>query len=156
MRPHGQQPTRLLCPPNSLGKNTGVGCHFLLPQIPAAAAAAAAKSLQSCLTLCDPIDGSPPGSPDPGTLQARTLELVAISFSIKSLIVTNYKEAGGFPNSSAVKNPPANAGDVGSIPGGRISPGTEHGNPLHDSCLENPMDTGAWQATVHKVAKSPT
>ena len=47
----------------------------------AAAAAAAAKSLQSCLTLCDPIDGSPPGSPVPGILQARTLEWVAISFS---------------------------------------------------------------------------
>ena len=46
-----------------------------------AAAAAAAKSLQSCSTLCDPIDGSPPGSPVPGILQARTLEWVAISFS---------------------------------------------------------------------------
>ena len=45
------------------------------------AAAAAAKSLQSCLTLCDPRDGSPPGSPVPGILQARTLEWVAISFS---------------------------------------------------------------------------
>ena len=43
--------------------------------------AAAAKSLQSCPTLCDPIDGSPPGSPVPGILQARTLERVAISFS---------------------------------------------------------------------------
>ena len=47
----------------------------------AAAAAAAAKSLQSCPTLCDPIDNSPPGSPVPGILQARTLEWVAISFS---------------------------------------------------------------------------
>jgi len=47
----------------------------------AAAAAAAAKSLQSCPTLCDPIDGSPPGSPIPGILQARSLEWVAISFS---------------------------------------------------------------------------
>ena len=47
----------------------------------AAAAAAAAKSLQSCPTLCDPIDGSPPGSSVPGILQARTLEWVAISFS---------------------------------------------------------------------------
>ena len=46
-----------------------------------AAAAAVAKSLESCPTLCDPIDGSPPGSPVPGTLQARTLEWVAISFS---------------------------------------------------------------------------
>ena len=45
------------------------------------AAAAAAKSLQSCLTLCDPINSSPPGSPVPGILQARTLEWVAISFS---------------------------------------------------------------------------
>ena len=45
------------------------------------AAAAAAKSLQWCPTLCDPIDGSPPGSPVPGILQARTLEWVAISFS---------------------------------------------------------------------------
>ena len=44
-------------------------------------AAAAAESLQSCPTLCDPIDGSPPGSPVPGVLQARTLEWVAISFS---------------------------------------------------------------------------
>jgi len=48
---------------------------------PAAAAAAAAKSLQSCPTLCDPIDGSPPGSAVPGILQARTLEWVAIPFS---------------------------------------------------------------------------
>ena len=47
----------------------------------AAAAVAAAKSLQSCPTLCDPIDGSPPGSSIPGILQARTLEWVAISFS---------------------------------------------------------------------------
>ena len=47
----------------------------------AAAAAAAAKSLQSCQTLCNPIDGSPPGSPVPGILQAKTLEWVAISFS---------------------------------------------------------------------------
>ena len=46
-----------------------------------AAAAAAAKLLQLCLTLCDPINGSPPGSPVPGILQARTLEWVAISFS---------------------------------------------------------------------------
>ena len=53
----------------------------LLFNMLSAAAAAAVKSLQSCPTLCDPIDGSPPGSPVPGILQARTLELVAISFS---------------------------------------------------------------------------
>ena len=50
------------------------------------AAAAAAKSLQSCPTLCDPIDGGPPGFPVPGILQARTLEWVAISFSISEVI----------------------------------------------------------------------
>ena len=52
-----------------------------MPNIIAYAAAATAKSLQLCPTLCDPVDGSPPGSPVPGILQARTLEWVAISFS---------------------------------------------------------------------------
>jgi len=51
-----------------------------MPNALAAAAAAAAKSLQLCPTLCDPIDGSPPGSPVPGILQARTLEWDAVSF----------------------------------------------------------------------------
>ena len=54
---------------------------YLFKSQHAAAAAADAKSLQSCLILCDPIDSSPPGSPVPGILQARTLEWVAISFS---------------------------------------------------------------------------
>ena len=156
MQPHRRQITRLPRPWDSPGKNTGVGCHFLLQcmkvksesevaqsclslrdpmdcSLPGSsihgifqaksaglgchslpqgifttqksnphllcllylyhcitwealnydidAAAAAAKSLQSCPTLCDPIDGSPPGSPIPGILQARTLEWVAISFS---------------------------------------------------------------------------
>ena len=58
-----------------IGHNRVTFTHSLM------AAAAAAKSLQSCLTLCDLIDGSPPGSPIPGILQARTLEWVAISFS---------------------------------------------------------------------------
>ena len=58
-----------------------------------------------------------------------------------------------------VKNLPANAGDirdVGLIPGLGRSPGEGHGNPLQYSCLENPMDRGAWWATVHRVAKSWT
>ena len=76
--------------------------------------ATAAKLLQSCLTLCLPIDGSLPGSPVPGILQARTLEWVAISC------------------------------------------GEGNGTPLHYSCLENPMDGGAWWAAVHGVAKSWT
>ena len=52
-----------------------------------------------------------------------------------------------------VKNPPANAGDTGSIPGSGRSPGEGNGNPLQNSCLENPMDRGAWRATVHGVTK---
>ena len=52
-----------------------------------------------------------------------------------------------------VKNLPANAGDLGSIPGSGRSPGEGNGNPLQYSCLENPMDRGAWQATVHGVAR---
>ena len=56
-----------------------------------------------------------------------------------------------------VKNPPANTGDLkdaGSIPGLGRSPGGGRGNPLQYSCLENPKDRGAWQATVHRVARS--
>ena len=61
----------------------------------------------------------------------------------------------GFPCSSMIKNPHANAGDAGLIPGlGRESPGEENGNPLQYSCLENSMDRGAWWATVHGVPKS--
>ena len=48
------------------------------------------------------------------------------------------------------------AGDLSSIPGSGRSPGEGNGNPLQYSCLENPMDRGAWYATVHRVAKSPT
>ena len=63
----------------------------------------------------------------------------------------------GFLGGSAVKNPPAGAaGDMGSIPGSGRSLGGGHGNPLHYSCLENPMDREAWRATDHGVAKSWT
>ena len=67
----------------------------------------------------------------------------------------------GFPGGSVVKNPPAKAGHSGLIPGSGGAwqlPSLEegHGNPLQYSCLENPMDRGAWQATVHGVAKSWT
>ena len=58
-----------------------------------------------------------------------------------------------------VKNPPANAGDIrdtGLIPGLGRSPGGGHGNPLQYSCLENPMDRGAWWATFQGATKSPT
>ena len=62
----------------------------------------------------------------------------------------------GFLGASVVKNPPANAGDAGdldSIPGSGRSPGEENGKPLQYSCLGNPMDREAWQATVQGVSK---
>ena len=62
----------------------------------------------------------------------------------------------GFPGGSIVKDLPAKAGDVGSIPGLGRSPGEGNGNPLQYSCLENSMGRGAWQATVHGVAKNQT
>ena len=61
----------------------------------------------------------------------------------------------GFPGGSVLKNLPANAGDaedVGSVPGSGRSPEGGHGNPLQYSCLENPMDRGAWWAAVYKVS----
>ena len=58
----------------------------------------------------------------------------------------------GFPSGTWVKNP-VNAGDVGSIPGLGRSSGEGNGNPLQYSCLENPMDRGVWQTTVHGVHK---
>ena len=65
----------------------------------------------------------------------------------------------GFPGGSVVKNPSASAGaagDAGLIPESERSPRGGHGNLLQYSCLENPMDRGAWQATAHSVAKSWT
>ena len=60
----------------------------------------------------------------------------------------------GFPGGSLLKNLPASAGDTGLIPGSGGSPGGENANPLQYSCLENPMDRGAWQAIVHGIAES--
>ena len=62
----------------------------------------------------------------------------------------------GLPGGSVVKNLPASAGDSSSIPGSERSPGEENGNPFHPYCLENPMDRGAWRATVHGVTRSRT
>ena len=71
----------------------------------------------------------------------------------------NLPSSLGFRSGSVVKNLPVNSGatgNLGSIPGLGRSPGKGNGNPLQCSCLENPMDRGAWQATVHGVAKSWT
>ena len=63
---------------------------------------------------------------------------------------------GDFPHSAVGKESACNAGELGSIPGLGRSPGEGNGNPLQYSCLENPMDRGAWQVIVHGVAKSQT
>ena len=62
----------------------------------------------------------------------------------------------GFAGGSAVKDLPANAGDADSIPGSERSPGEGNGNPLQYSPIGNPVDSGAWWATIHGVVKSQT
>ena len=90
MRPHRQQPTRLCHPWDSPGKNTGVGCHFLLQCMKVKSESEVA---QSCPTLHDPMDYSLPGSSIHGIFQTRVLEWVAIAFSVSTthhlLINTN-------------------------------------------------------------------
>ena len=78
VRPHRQQPTRLLCPWDSPDKNTGVGCHFLLQCMKVKSES---EFAQSCPTLSDPMDCSLPGSSVHGIFQARVLEWGAITFS---------------------------------------------------------------------------
>ena len=80
MRPHRRQPTRLLCPWDSPGKNTGVGCHFLLQCMKVKSES---EVTQSCPALRDPMDCSLPGSSVHGIFQARVLEWVGIAFSNK-------------------------------------------------------------------------
>ena len=75
---HRRQPTRLPCPWDSPGKNTGVGCHFLLP---CRKVKSESEVAQSCPPLSDPMDCSPPGPSIPGIFQARVLEWGAIAFS---------------------------------------------------------------------------
>ena len=60
----------------------------------------------------------------------------------------------GFPSGSVVKNPPDNAEDMDLIPGWGRSPGEGNGNPLQYSCLKNPVDRGAWRATVHGLQRA--
>ena len=85
VRPHRWQPTRLPRPWDSPGQNTGVGCHFLLQCMKVKSEVA-----QSCPTLSDPMDCSPPGSSIHGIFQARVLEWGAIAFSLESCTDTIY------------------------------------------------------------------
>ena len=87
VRPHRRQPTRLPRPWDSPGKNTGVGRHFLLQCMKVKSKSEVA---QSCLTLLDPMDCSPPGSSIHGIFQARVLEWGAIAFSRNALLLSFY------------------------------------------------------------------
>ena len=140
MRPHRQQPTRLPHPWDSPGKNTGVGCHFPLQCMKAKSES---EVTQSCPTLSDPMDGSPPGSFVHGIFQARVLEWGAIACSTQvaqwERIHLPRKETQGTRVQSL---------------GLRRSPGKGNCNLCQHSSLENSMDRGAWQATVHGVTKS--
>ena len=89
VRPHRGQPTRLLCPWDSPGKNTGVGCHFLLQCMKEKSESDVA---QSCPTLSDPMDWSLPGSSIHGIFQARVLEWDAIAFSDNNAYLSHYCE----------------------------------------------------------------
>ena len=95
VRPQRRQPTRLPRAWDSPGKNSGVGCHFLLQCMKVKSESEVA---QSCPTLSDPMDCSPPGSSVPGIFQARVLELGAIAFSVIPL-------ASFYPTSSALRKP---------------------------------------------------
>ena len=133
--------------------------------------------IQSCPTLCDPMDWSLPGSSAHGIPQTRILECVAISFPRESSWPRDWTRishiVGRFITIWATrevqvrfllflfvgsdgKESACNAGDLGSIPGAGRSPGERNGYSLQCSCLENPMDRGTWWATVHGVAKSQT
>ena len=90
----------------------------------------------------------------------RKAKYVIVNIVYKSYIIIYYFKIFirkmGFPGGSVVKNPPVNARDAGLIPGSGRSPGVGNDNPLQASCLGNPMDKGAWWATVHGVANGQT
>ena len=88
--PHRRQPTRLLCPWDSPGKNTRVGCHFLLQCMKVKSER---EFAQSCPTLSDPMDSSPPGSSTHGIFQARVLEWGAIAFYASQYINTQVEKS---------------------------------------------------------------
>ena len=154
VQPHRQQPTRLPHPWDSSGKNTGVGCHFLLQCMKVKSQSEVA---QLCPTLSDPMDCSLTGSSVHGIFQARVLEWGAIAFSgisshgsylflfflhIKHYI-DFYLYILDFPGGSDGEESACNAGDLDSIPGSERSPGEGNGYWLQYSCLENSVDRGA-------------
>ena len=130
--PHRLWPAGLLCPWDSPGKNTVMGCHFLLHRIfpdPGVKLVSPELQVDSLLT-------EPPGEP-------------AFKSYLQPILVS------GFPWwLSSKESTTCNAGGASSTPGSGRSPGKGNGNPLQYSCLGNPMERGAWWAVVHGVTKS--
>ena len=148
VQPHRRQPTRLLRPWYSPGKNTGVGCHFLFQCMKVKSESEVA---QSCRTLSDPMDCSVPGSSVHGIFHTRVLEWVANAFSPLVVQFSFSSVAQTYPTLCD----PMNRSTPG-LPGHHQLPGEGNGNPLQYSCLENPVHRGALWAAVHRVAQSRT
>ena len=140
MRPHRRQPTRLPHPWDSPGKNTGVGCHFLLQRMKVKCESEVA---QSCPTLRDPMDCSLPGSSAHWIFQARVLQWGTIAFSVPGLRWIILGIRGKWSLLARTKNllPRFLLHICGSL---AISHGESNGTPLQYSCLENPIDGRAW------------
>ena len=144
MRPHRQQPTRLCCPWDSPGKNTGAGCHFLLQFMKEKS-----EVVQSCPTLSDPMDCSLPGSSAHGIFQARVLEWGGVPLHHLLgkdkfiLFATNLQRDFMLLEAQKVKDPSRMREILGSIPGLGRYPGEGNGNPLQYSCRENSRQRGA-------------
>ena len=147
VRPHGWQPTRLPSPWDSLGKNTGVGCHFLLQCMKVQSES---EISQSCLTLSDPIDCSLPGSSVHGIFQARVLEWGVTTY-LRLLIFLLAVLIPSCDSSSSVYHMMYSAYKLN-----KQEPGNGSSSPLQYSCLKNQMGEGACWATVHGVTKSWT
>ena len=152
--PTDGSPPRLPRPWDSPGKNTGVGCHFLLQCMKVKSESEVA---QPCPTLSDPKDCSLPGSSVHRIFQARVLEWLGTNNTCMNCVWLHFFKSRvishGRPLWLSGKESACNAGDVGLIPRSGRSPGEGNGNPLQYSCLGNPVDRGAWGATVHGVAK---
>ena len=164
MRSHRWQPTRLPGPWDSPGKNTGVGCHFLLQCMKVKSESEVA---QSCPTLSDPMNCSPPGSSVHGIFQARVLEWGAIAHH-NSKVSILWHSAFFMVQLSHLYMTTGKTialticifvGVVMSLLFNMLSRliiREGNGNPLQYSCLENTMDGGAWWTAVHGFAKSRT
>ena len=86
-------------------------------------------------------------------MEYKILQIVNLFCTSETYIITHQLSIKGFPHSSVSKSSACNAGDLGSIPRSRRSPGEGNGNPLQYSCLGNPMDREAWQAIVHRIPR---